>query len=400
MLREWPLESAAVPVRWLREAIEVPADLVRGRYPPFVTGGPLPRGHVPVFVFHSLVPETFERKLRYLAENGYRTLGVDEYVGVLRAAVPPPDRAVLLTFDDGRGSLWTVGGPLLRRYGMRGLVFLVPGRVPSRPGPLPPDWDDVQAGRASADAVRGHERTGGAFLSWEEIAALAESGVLEFQSHTLTHARIHTAPEVVGFLTPELRKGYAAMDVPLIADGERDLLAPEAPLGTPLLRSAPRTSEALRFREEPDVRRPAVSLVAAEGGEAFFSRAGWAARLRAAVPRAVPGRFESEGEREEAIRRELAGARALLEERLGRPVTHLCYPWHAAGPTARRLAREVGYETAFCGKVAGVTLSIPGGDLESIARIGEDWLELLPGQGRRSVMSVVRAKWVRRRRAV
>jgi hypothetical protein len=283
---------------------------------------------------------------------------------------------------------------------MTGLVFLVPGRVPSRPGPLPADWDDVEGGRAAAEAVRRHEETAGAFLSWQEIESLSRSGAFEFQSHTFAHSRIHVGPELAGFLTPALRRGYAAMDVPLISGDGRDLLAPEAALGTPLLRSAPRTSECLRFHEDAGIRRDPVALVAAEGGEAFFSRAGWEARLRAVVPRAVQGRLETEAERAEAIRRELAGAKAVLEERLGHPVTHLCYPWHVAGPTARRLAREVGYQTAFCGKVPGVRISAPGGDLESIARIGEDWLELLPGRGRRSVLSVFRAKWVRRRDAV
>ena len=46
--------EAGVPLRTLgqkaRDAFEVPRDLLLGRYPPFVTGGPLPRGHVPVFV--------------------------------------------------------------------------------------------------------------------------------------------------------------------------------------------------------------------------------------------------------------------------------------------------------------------------------------------------------------
>jgi hypothetical protein len=50
-----------VPLKTLgqkaRDAFEVPRDLLLGRYPPFVTGGPLPRGHVPVFVFHSLEPD-------------------------------------------------------------------------------------------------------------------------------------------------------------------------------------------------------------------------------------------------------------------------------------------------------------------------------------------------------
>src|SRR6185436_12546385 len=55
-----PLKRLA---RSAREAWEVPRDLLLGRYPDFVTGGPLARGHVPVFVFHSLEPESFARKL-------------------------------------------------------------------------------------------------------------------------------------------------------------------------------------------------------------------------------------------------------------------------------------------------------------------------------------------------
>src|SRR5688500_1473809 len=105
---------------------EVPRDLLLGRYPPFVTGGPLPQGHIPVFVFHSLEPHRFARQLTHLADNGYVTLSADEYAQNLLGGRPAPARAVVLTFDDGRGSLWSVGYPLLRRFGMRGIVFLVP----------------------------------------------------------------------------------------------------------------------------------------------------------------------------------------------------------------------------------------------------------------------------------
>ena len=54
--------------RQLRDAFEVPRDLALGRYPEFVTGGPLARGDIPIFVFHSLEPVSFERRLRYLDE--------------------------------------------------------------------------------------------------------------------------------------------------------------------------------------------------------------------------------------------------------------------------------------------------------------------------------------------
>lgn len=383
--------------RQAKEAWEVPRDLLLGRYPEFVTGGPLPRGDVPVFVFHSLEPHSFARKLRHLAANGYATLSADEYFRVLMGAGRAPERAVLLTFDDGRGSIWTVAYPLLRRFGMKGLVFLVPGRLRSRKGPPEPTWAEVEAAQARAEAVLAREGGEGALLYWEEVEELSRSGLLDFESHTLSHARIHTAPQVVGFVTPDLRRGYAAFDVPLVCAGDRDLVGEEVPLGAPVLRSQPRTSEALRFYEDPDLRRDFVRTVAENGGEAFFSRKGWEQTLRRLLRRReIGGRLETPDEREAAIRTELAESKRLIEERTGKPVHHLCYPWHTAGPTAQRLAREAGYRTAFCGKVGGVPLTRPGGDPHAVARIGEDYLELLPGRGREDLKTVLYRKWSRR----
>jgi peptidoglycan/xylan/chitin deacetylase (PgdA/CDA1 family) len=393
-----------VPLRRLardaREAWEVPRDLLLGRYPEFVTGGPLARGDVPVFVFHSLEPESFERKLRHLSENGYVTLSADEYFRVLVGVGAAPERGVVLTFDDGRGTLWSVGYPLMRRYGAKGIVFLVPGSLRSRPGPPAPTWPEAETGRVPVEEVLRREAGEGAFLSWEEIDVLSRSGLFDFQSHTLSHARVHTGPRLAGFVTPARRLGYAALDVPLIRDRDRDLRGEDVPLGTPLLESAPRTSETLRFFEEARVRRACVEAVLAEGGTAFFERRGWEARLRMLARRAaIGGRRETPEEREAAIRTELVESKRLIEERTGKPVIHLAYPWHASGPTARRLALEAGYRTAFGGKVAGVPITRPGGDLQHIARIGEDYLELLPGRGRADLSTVLYRKWSRRLRA-
>jgi peptidoglycan/xylan/chitin deacetylase (PgdA/CDA1 family) len=368
-------------LRQAGEVWEVPRDLLLRRYPPFVTGGDLPRGHVPVFVFHGLEPEPFGSKLQYLADNGYRTLSADEYLGVLSGSAPAPERAVVLTFDDGRASLAGVGAPLLQRHGMKGIVFLVPGRTPEHP---------VGGGGPHAAT---------ALLSWPEIQSLSASGVFDFQSHTLLHSRIHVSPRVVGFMAPWMSHGYAAFDVPVLHRGGHDVLAEEVPLGTPLLRSEPRTSESLRFFEDDAAGRACVQTVAAHGGAAFFERRGWERDLRRlSAGRTWTGRLETRAQQEASIRRELQDARGEIERRTGRPVLHLCYPWHVAGPTARRLATEAGYRTAFCGKVEGVPLTPPGGDPQRIARIGEDYVELLPGRGRARLSSVLRRKWSRRLR--
>ncbi len=381
-------------------AVEVPRDLLLGRYPPFVTGGPLPPGHVPVFCFHGLEPGSFGRKLAYLADNGYSTLSADEYFAVVSGRRAPPDRAVVLTFDDGRSSVRTVGWPLMRRHGFKGLVFVVPGRTVSRPGPLPPTLDDVEAGRATLAQLLDREEGRDAFLTWEEMQQLDASGLFDFQSHSLSHARVHVGPDLVGFLEPSLRSGYGPLDVPLVSHEGRDLFAPEAPLGAPLLRFAPRLGEVRRFHEDGALTRACVEHVAEQGGERFFERPDWPTALRALAGRIpVAGRLESEAERVAAVRHELVEARALLEQRLGRPALDLCYPWHVAGPTARRLAREAGYRSAYCGKVRGVPITLPGGDPLRVARVGEDYVELLPGRGRGRLGDVLKSKLSRRLRA-
>jgi peptidoglycan/xylan/chitin deacetylase (PgdA/CDA1 family) len=377
-------------------AWEVPRDLLLGRYPPFVTGGALPKSHVPVFVFHSVEPVSFERRLDFLEENGYVTLSAEEYFQFLIGARAAPERAVVLTFDDGRGSLWSVGAPLLERRGMRGIVFLVPGRTTSRNGPPLPTWTDVREGRGAAAEVAERERTA-PLLYWEEIEALSARGVFDFQSHTHTHARVHTGPGVVGFVTPALRRGYDAFDLPLVAGADgRDLPASEVPLGRPILQWDARTSDARRFREAAAFGASAVQAVADGGGEAFFARPRWEQELRALVGVTAPGTVETEAERDRAILDELVLSRRAIEEHTGRPVIHLCFPWHVAGASARRLAREAGYRTAFCGKVPGTPVTLAGGDLTAIARVGEDYLERLPGRGQVSLASILRNKWRRR----
>ena len=91
-------------------------DLLAGRLPSFVFGGAVGR-MLPVFHFHDEAPADLEPKLRYLSDNRYRTVTADEIAGYVRDGRAIPERAVALCFDDAWASLWTDGGPLLKRYG-------------------------------------------------------------------------------------------------------------------------------------------------------------------------------------------------------------------------------------------------------------------------------------------
>ena len=238
---------------------------------------------------------------------------------VIRGEQAPPDRAVLLTFDDGRGSLWSVAAPLLERFGMKAVVFLVPGRMRSRPGPLPPTWADVEAGRADADEVLDREDGEGALLSWEEVESLAKRGVFDFQSHTLTHARVHSGGRLAGFATPWSRRGYDAFDQPLVRGGR------PRPPG----RGGAAGDAAVRVRA-PHLRDPA--LLRGPGGPAGLRGAPSRPRARASSAgptgsrllqggscpgHPVRGRLETRDEQVAAIERELEESRRLIEGHAG-----------------------------------------------------------------------------------
>jgi len=121
------------------------------------------------------VPE-FDRQMRWLHENGYRTITMDELVDWMDGRGPDPGKAVALTFDDGDRSLVEHAVPVLRRYGFRGTLFLLTGRVGTS------GWNDID------------------FLDWDELRALEREGVLRVESHT---HRMHRKHRVGGQPVPD-----------------------------------------------------------------------------------------------------------------------------------------------------------------------------------------------------
>jgi peptidoglycan/xylan/chitin deacetylase (PgdA/CDA1 family) len=119
------------------------------------------------------LPE-FERQMRWLHENGYRTITLDELADWLDGTAPRPERAVALTFDDGDESFVRFAAPVLRRYGFRGTVFFLTGRAGAR------DWNDLD------------------LVTWDALRALEREGLIRVESHTHDmHTKVRRSGEVV-----------------------------------------------------------------------------------------------------------------------------------------------------------------------------------------------------------
>ncbi len=123
----------------------------------------------------------------WLKENGFRVVSLDDVIAAQRGRRALPDKAVLLTFDDGYRSVYTRVFPLLKAFGYPAIVALSGG------------WLDAPAGR-SVD-YDGKQVARERFLSWEEIRQMAASGLVEFASHTYAlHQGIAANPQ--GSLIP------------------------------------------------------------------------------------------------------------------------------------------------------------------------------------------------------
>ncbi len=98
----------------------------------------------------------FEAQMRYLADQNFQTVLVEDLISVADARGLLPDRAICLTFDDGNASDYLVAFPVLRNYDLRATFFVVTERV-GRPGHV--TWDQLKEMSAHGMSVQSHSDT-------------------------------------------------------------------------------------------------------------------------------------------------------------------------------------------------------------------------------------------------
>lgn len=76
-----------------------------------------------VSLWHKL--SSFEEEMKYLHDNGYTTLSMDEFYEWYKGERNVPSKSVVITFDDGHYSVIKYGLPVLRKYNMKATVFLI-----------------------------------------------------------------------------------------------------------------------------------------------------------------------------------------------------------------------------------------------------------------------------------
>jgi len=354
----------------LGRLLRTAARVSRTRYPGFIFGLPLARAEIPVFTYHDVETQVFARDLEFLHGNGYRTLSLDEYLAA-RNGGKRPARAVMLTFDDARKSFGTVALPLLRTFGARAVLF------------APTYWMEQRGGQDDL------------FMSWPEVRACVESGLVDVQSHAHRHALVATAPQLLDFAHPAALDRFDIYDWPMRDRAGSDELGRPAP-GTPIYRSMPLLSATQRYVENAELTQACRDFAQRNGADDFFKQPEWRQRLTAEHRRLsarMPGRYLDDEAFRALVASEFELSRELFRKHLGVAPTSLAYPWMLGSPLSLQLAKRHGLATAF-----GVALDY-GAErrrarlpIPVFGRLKCDWLQFLPGRQRSNVLAAVGRK--------
>ncbi|MBJ7221297.1 MULTISPECIES: poly-beta-1,6-N-acetyl-D-glucosamine N-deacetylase PgaB [unclassified Brenneria] len=120
--------------------------------------------------FMSVRTSALNEQFVWLRENGYQPISVDDILRAQAGGRPLPEKAVLLTFDDGYSSFYHRVYPLLQAY--RWPAVLAPvGDWLDTPADQPVDFGGQKVPR---------ER----FLFWRQVREMSQSGLVEVGAHT------------------------------------------------------------------------------------------------------------------------------------------------------------------------------------------------------------------------
>ena len=351
---------------------------------------------IPVFVFHSVEPVDFEQKLRFLAQNGYRTLTGEEFRAAIAGENMIPDRSVLLTFDDGMATLWTVAFPLLRKYGFRAVSFLVPGCIPEQ-APEAPSFLDYERARVPLTALLAREQSAYLLCSWEEVREMHASGVIDFQSHTMYHDLICVSPRLVDFIHPSSEHYSSVFNIPVYrVNGSLDF-SRRMMWGTPVYRFEPRMAGKPQYFDNEKIRSTCTDYVCRHGGKEFFKQETWWRQLYQVFHKAQKqdknGKYENCAEQRKAIFEDLWQSKKVIEEHLpGKIIDQLCYPWFVGSQLSVQQAKVAGYRLNFWGVIPGRKTNRSGDNLFYVPRIDQQYIYRLPGRGRKSLREILITK--------
>ena len=136
------------------------------------------KGGIPVLNYHQINDteknaltvntEQFEAQMKYLSENGYTAITPADMLDAWENGTQLPEKPVIITFDDGYLDNYNHAFPVLEKYQLKATIFLISDYVNTDPN----------------------------YLTWSAVQDMQQSGLIDFESHTLSHEELTKAPDL------------------------------------------------------------------------------------------------------------------------------------------------------------------------------------------------------------
>ena len=132
---------------------------------------------LPVIMYHDIIKNTvrhdiytitpwdFEEDLKWLKNNGYQTVSINEIIDYVENGAVLPEKPIMLTFDDGHYNNIIYAEPILEKYGMKGIIFITG------------EFCDKSV---EEDAKNPNY----SYIFWDEQRRMIESGIWDIENHT------------------------------------------------------------------------------------------------------------------------------------------------------------------------------------------------------------------------
>lgn len=339
----------------------------------------------PVLYFHSVAPKKFsnwtlnfltmelsrfEDQMRYFHSKGYRAVFFEEWLETRQGKRPADPKEICLSFDDGLLDNWVYAYPVAKKYGLKITLFVCPELVDPR-DIVRPTLEDVWEGRITSS-----ELVGLGNLSWSELRIMQQSGFVDVQSHTMSHAKYTVSGRLRGYYYGgfdgfyPLLNTYSAEQKPFyMNDPEFEQRLPE---GTPLFEETSAVvarqhqinpqflEDVTALAEKYDLKIPQHRPVFEAAAGQVYEQYKTAGNLILAT--------ESDEDFQQRLAYEIVTSREIIEAQMGKPVRFLCWPHGDNSHQAHALAREAGYAATTAGKMTG-----EAHQPDRIPRIGTDW---------------------------
>lgn len=301
---------------------------------------------IPAVLFHSISDHgdwigdpsivmplhSFEAQVKWLARLGYRGLFLDELYQIRRHK-RGGGRAVAITMDDGYLDNWVGAFHILESYGLKATIFVATDWLDHKARPRP----RLPHSPLSRAAWEGYMGSG-------ELKALQKSGLIDIQSHGMSHDTIFTSDEIVGFVSPGNQPAAIYCYIHPVHKPTWFTQEMTTILGLPIFK----TGEALAA---PAFIPDAALLFTVQNNAAqpgFFDQPDWEEKLRQTVAayknkHGGLGQFETIPEARNRWQTEIMESRRRIEAITGKSVQHLAWPRNAYTPEAEQIALSCGY---------------------------------------------------------